>query len=143
MQMTSRFTIAAHMVSAVDYLGDEMTVTSNLLAGSIGANPVIVRSVMSKLKEAGILHSSQGKSGITLARPLEDISFYDIYKAVDCVDDSGLFHFHEQPNPNCSVGRNIHTALDGRLQDVQDTMEQKMKSITMAEVVADIRKANS
>ncbi len=143
MQMTSRFTIAAHMVSAVDYLGDEMTVTSNLLAGSIGANPVIVRSVMSKLKEAGILHSSQGKSGITLARPLEDISFYDIYKAVDCVDDSGLFHFHEQPNPNCSVGRNIHTALDGRLQDVQDAMEQKMKSITMAEVVADIRKANS
>ncbi len=143
MQMTSRFTIAAHMISAVDYLGEEMTVTSTLLAGSIGANPVIIRTVLSKLKEAGILHSSQGKSGITLARPLEDISFYDIYQAVDCLSDEGLFHFHEQPNPACSVGRNIHTALDGRLQSVQDAMEQEMKRISMAEVVADIRKANA
>lgn len=143
MQMTSRFTIAAHMISAVDYFKDDYSVTSNFLAEGIGANPVIVRTVLSKLKDAGILHSSQGKSGITLARPLEDITFYDVYKAVDCVDDEGLFHFHEQPNPNCPVGRSIHTALDGRLLDVQNAMEQEMKNITMADVVADIRKATN
>ena len=31
------------------------------------------------LKEAGIIDISQGKSGITLAKRLDDITFYDIY----------------------------------------------------------------
>lgn len=143
MQMTSRFTIAVHMISAVDYFGGTETVTSNFLAGSIGANPVIVRGVLSKLKEAGILHSSQGKSGITLARPLADITFYDVYKAVDCIDQEGLFHFHEQPNPNCPVGRTIHGALDDRLQEVQEAMEAEMRAIRLSDIVTDIREANA
>ena len=141
MQITSKFTIAAHIIAAIDYFKDSEKVTSNFLAGSVGANPVIVRNVMGTLKEAGIIEISQGKSGISLAKGLDEITFYDVYKAVDCVDDEGLFHFHENPNINCPVGRNIHFAMDEKLQRVQSIMENELSRITMADVVADVRKA--
>jgi len=141
MQITSKFTIAAHIITAIDYFKDSEKVTSNFLAGSIGANPVIVRNVMGNLKESGIIAISQGKSGISLAKELGEITFYDVYKAVDCVDDDGLFHFHENPNINCPVGKNIHIAMDDKLQKVQSVMENELSRITMADVVADVRKA--
>mgnify|MGYP001264675310 FL=1 len=72
MQITSKFTIAIHIITAIDYFGDTMKVTSSFLAGSVGANPVIVRNVMGNLKAAGIIETSQGKSGIRLARKLDE-----------------------------------------------------------------------
>ena len=140
MQITSKFTIAVHVITAIDYFKDREKVTSNFLAGSVGANPVIVRNVMGNLKEAGIIDISQGKSGISLAKRLDDITFYDIYRAVDGVSDEGLFHFHENPNANCPVGRNIHKAVDEKLLKVQQAMEAEMKQITLSDVVEDTRK---
>ena len=139
MQITSKFTIAVHIIAAIDYFKDSKKVTSNFLAGSVGANPVVVRNVMGSLKKSGIIDISQGKSGISLAKDLEAITFYDVYKAVDCVDDNGLFHFHENPNIKCPVGRNIHLAMDERLRNIQDTMENELRNITIADVAADIK----
>lgn len=139
MQITSRFTVAVHILTAVDYFKDTETVTSGFLAGSVGVNPVIIRNVMGSLKDAGIISISQGKSGISLARDLSEITFYDVYRAVDCVDDAGLFHFHEHPNPQCPVGRNIHSAMEGRLLEVQESMEEQMKKITIADIVSDVK----
>ena len=140
MQITSKFTIAVHIITAIDYFKDSEKVTSNFLAGSVGANPVIVRNVMGNLKESGIIEISQGKSGISLAKGLDEITFYDVYKAVDCVDGEGLFRFHENPKIKCPVGRNIHLAMDEKLQRVQDTMENELRHITIADVAADIKK---
>ena len=142
MQITSRFTIAVHIITAIDYFKDSEKVTSNYLAGSVGANPVIVRNVMGNLKEAGIIDISQGKSGITLVKKLDEITLYDIYRAVGSVDEEkGLFHFHEQPNPDCPVGRNIHKVLDLRLIDAQRAMEEKLKSTTLADIVENTKTA--
>ena len=51
MQISSKFIIAVHLLAVIDYLGDNEKVTSNILAKSIGSNPVIVRNVMGNLKE--------------------------------------------------------------------------------------------
>ena len=141
MQITSRFTIAVHVITAIEYFKDMDRVNSEFLAGSVGVNPVIVRTVISKLREAGILKTQRGSSGAVLAKPLDQITFYDVYKVVDSVDkEEGLFHFHEQPNPNCPVGRNIHKAMDERLKEVQRSMENELKKITIADIAEDIRK---
>ena len=142
MQITSRFTIAVHIITAIDYFKEMDRVNSVFLAGSVGVNPVIVRTVIGKLREAGILETQRGSSGAEIKKPLDQITFYDIYKAVDSVDEEeGLFHFHEQPNTDCPVGRNIHKALDNRLKIIQETMENEMKRTTLADVVEDTRKA--
>lgn len=140
MQITSRFTIAVHILCCIEIFEKDYTVTSNFLAGSIGANPVIIRNVMGKLKDSGIIDISRGKSGISLARPLDKITLYDIYKAVECTDDSGLFRFHENPNLECPVGRNIHKVMDSRLEAAQTALENELKGTSLAEIVADTQK---
>ena len=72
-----------------------------------------------------------------MAKPLDQITFLDIYRAVDCVEEGALFHFHENPNPNCPVGRNVHRVLDGRLKQIQDAMEREMAGITLESVMKD------
>lgn len=138
MQLTSKFTIAVHVLTAIHYFRDTETVTSAFLAGSVGANPVIVRGVMGELKSAGLIAVRQGKSGISLARPLEEVTLLDVYRAVGCVGEEGLFHFHEKPNGACPVGRSIHRALDARLQEAQAALEEQLRKTTLAQIAADI-----
>lgn len=138
MQFTNKFTIGIHIVCAINYFKDKTVVTSALLASSTGANPVVARTVMSSLKEAKIINISQGKTGIGLLKKIEDISFYDVYVALDCLDDDGLFHFHENPNPDCPIGRNIHKALDQKLKSIQKAMEEEMKKTKLSDVYESI-----
>jgi DNA-binding IscR family transcriptional regulator len=142
MQIGSKFTIGVHIITAIDYFKDMDRVNSEFLAGSIGVNPVIVRTVISQLREAGIVQTQRGSSGAALTKRLDEITLYDIYKAVGSVDEAeGLFHFHEQPNPDCPVGRNIHKVLDQRLLDAQRAMEEKLRSTTLADIVKDTKTA--
>ena len=140
MQITSKFTVAVHILTCIDIFGGQMRVTSDFLSGSTGVNAVIVRGVLGQLRNAGIVETRQGSGGAHLAKALDEITLYDIYKAVDCIDDEGLFHFHENPNVDCPVGRNIHKAMDGRLKAAQAALENELKSTTLAQVVADTRK---
>ena len=140
MQITSKFTVAVHILTCIDIFGGQMRVTSDFLSGSTGVNAVIVRGVLGQLRNAGIVETRQGSGGAHLAKALDEITLYDIYKAVDCVDDEGLFHFHENPNADCPVGRNIHKAMDGRLEAAQAALENELKSTTLAQVVSDTRK---
>ena len=142
MQITSRLTMAAHMVCAIDYFSPVQPVTSSFLAKSIGTSPVMVRTIMGMLKEAGIISSSKGKRGIDLARPLKDITLLDLWRAVDQTEADSLFHFHENPSPLCPVGRNIHAALDDGLERAQKALEDQLAAVHMDEVEVTIRTRN-
>ena len=95
---------------------------------------------LGQLKAAGLVEVARGCGGTSIAKPLQEISFLDIYQAVACVEHGELFHFHENPNPDCPVGRNIHMVLDGRLQQVQQAMEEELAAITLEDVMRDARK---
>ena len=140
MQISSRFTLAVHILACIDLFSGEYKVTSDFLAGSTNVNPVVVRKILGQLKFAGIVSVARGSGGASIAKPLDEITFLDIYNAVECVDGEGLFHFHENPNPECPVGRNIHFVLDGKLDRVQKAMERELKSITVESVIKDIEK---
>lgn len=142
MQIGSKFTIGVHIITAIEYFKEMDRVNSEFLAGSIGVNPVIIRNVISQLREAGIVQTQRGSSGAGLAKQLDEITLYDIYKAVGSVNgEEGLFHFHEQPNPDCPVGRNIHKVLDHRLFEVQRVMEEELRKTTLVDIVKDTEQA--
>ena len=138
MQITNKFTIAVHVIAATKFFENKVKITSFFLAGSIGGNPALIRSVMRGLKAAGIIHTQPLSEGIRIAKPLDAVTFYDVYKAVDCVGEKGIFHFHENPNPKCPVGKNIHAALDDKLKIIQTAMEESMKKITIADVMNEL-----
>lgn len=140
MQISSRFTLAVHIFACIDTFKDKYKVTSDFLAGSTNVNPVIVRKILGQLKNAGLVEVARGSGGASICRPLEEISFLDIYRAVECVENGELFHFHENPNPECPVGKNIHLILDEKLDRVQTAMEKELASITLADVKADTQK---
>lgn len=137
MQISSRFTLAVHIFACIETFQDDYKVTSDFLAGSTNVNPVIVRKILGQLKAAGLVDVARGSGGASIARPLDEITFLDIYRAVECVENGELFHFHENPNPECPVGKNIHLILDEKLDRVQTAMERELASITLADVKRD------
>lgn len=82
----------------------------------------------------------RGTGGTTIAKPLRAISFFDIYNAVECTPQGELFHFHENLNSSCPVGRNIHHILDDQLLHVQNAMEKELARITLADIKQDTEK---
>ncbi|MDE5700225.1 MAG: Rrf2 family transcriptional regulator [Lachnospiraceae bacterium] len=140
MQISSRFTIAIHMLACMDVFKEEYKITSDFLASSINVNPVIIRKILSQLKDAGLIEVKRGPGGAVIAKPLNEITFFDVYQSVDCIEENTLFHFHENPNPDCPVGKNIHRVLDDKLLRIQAAMEQELRSITLADMNADLQK---
>lgn len=138
MQISSRFTIATHTLIIIALESQDTKVTSDFIAGSVGVNPVIIRKTLSQLKKAGLISVARGTGGTEIVKPLEDITLLDVYQAVESLGKSGqLFSFHDNPNPNCSIGNNIHNVLDQKLVDVQLAMEAELSKTTLAQVVAD------
>ena len=66
-------------------------------------------------------------------------SHYWMY-TVECVEEGKLFHFHEDPNPRCPVGKNIHALLDVRLEEIQEAMEREMRSVSIQNIMDDAEK---
>ena len=115
MQFSSRLSIAVHILLAiVAFEGKEKT-TSVFLARSVNVNPVIIRNTLGQLKAAGLI---------------------TVFDAVEKEEE--LFHFHENPNPECPVGKNVHAVLDQRLFSIQEAMRERMKSITLQDLIHDM-----
>lgn len=134
MKITSRFTVAVHTLLAIYTFQDEYKLTSEFIASSIGVNPVVVRRTLQSLKAAGLADVKAGTGGAVPVREASEITLFDVYSAVDCVDGN-LFNFHDNPNPDCPVGRSIHKVLDPHLADAQAAMENELKKVTLAEML--------
>lgn len=141
MQISTKFTIAVHILMAAKYFKGKQKITSSFLAGSIGSNPVIVRNIMLQLQEAGLIDVKRGPGGITINRPLSQITYLDIYKAVETNSGNDLFRFHENPNPRCPVGRNIFKAMDDSLDQIQRALEKELAAHNLGAVYDNIEAA--
>ena len=85
MQISSRFTIAVHIFACIDTFQNETKITSDFLASSVNVNPVIIRKILSQLRNAGLVRVQRGSGGTSFARDAKEITFLDIYNAVDCI----------------------------------------------------------
>ena len=114
--------------------------SSDKIAESMKTNPGCVRQLMSALRQHGLLASVKGHPLPSLAREPSAITLLDVYRAVDCVEEKALFHFHENPNMSCPVGRNIHNILDDKLLRAQEAMEWELQAVTLADLMADLER---
>ncbi|EFA23569.1 transcriptional regulator, Rrf2 family [Bifidobacterium gallicum DSM 20093 = LMG 11596] len=139
MQISSRFTMAVHVMVAIDVYSSDHKVTSTFLAKSVNANPVIIRRLIQQLKNDDLITVTRGAGGAVLARDPQDITLLDIFDAVEAVDDAGLFNFHDNPGRSEPVGRHIHDVLDVRLDRVHAAMERELQSMTVADLAQHMR----
>lgn len=128
--VNTRLSVAIHILSLIAANPRE---SSEMIAGSVNTNPVVIRRMISQLKKAGILTSRPRVAGASLKRDPEDISLLDIYRAVQPHEE--LFAIHDKPNPNCPVGRQIQTTLDQTFHSVQQAMENELASKSLKDVL--------
>jgi DNA-binding IscR family transcriptional regulator len=141
LSISSRFAVAVHIISLLEYNKDGRN-TSEFIAGSVNTNPVVIRRIMGMLNKAGLVLTSPGVAGASLARPVDEISLLDVYRAVLADSQEDLFSIHQETNPNCMVGRNIQAALESVLTQVQSAMEKKLSTFTMRQIVSEIEHQN-
>lgn len=139
MQISSRFTIAVHVLVCIETFKNDYKVTSDFLASSVNVNSVVIRRLLQQLKKAGIVSVKRGSGGTEIEKPLDEITLLDVYNAVECIEEGALFHFHENPNQSCPIGKNIHAILDERLEEIQKAMEREMASVSIEDIMKDAK----
>jgi Rrf2 family protein len=133
MSTSSRFAVAVHMLTMIARSGDE-PVKSEALAESVNTNPVVIRRLLCELSKAELVSSQKGSlGGSRLAKAPEEITLFDIYKAVE---PKNLFSMRRQkPSGRCPVGGRIETVLGDVLTEVNSAVEGVLLKRTMAEIV--------
>ncbi len=137
MQFSSRLPIAVHVLLCIHTFDRQEKLTSDFLAGSVNVNPVMIRNTLGKLKAAGLVKVDAGIGGAHLTKEPKDISLLDVFLAVE--EEEALFRFHENPNPACPVGRNVHDVLDGKLNAADDAMRAQLASVSLQALIEDLR----
>lgn len=131
-QLSSRFSIAVHILSLIAHSPSECT--GDYIARSVNTNPVIIRKIIGMLKKAGLIQVRRGVGGASLLKPPDRISLLDVYNAVDVAAEGELFNFHDHPNPDCTVGRNIEAALRSELMEAQEALEHRLAQTTIGQL---------
>src|SRR5580658_9030753 len=135
-----QFTVAAHVMAALGFFpGKE--IASATLAESVKADPTFVRKSLSKLSKAGLIVTTRGKNGAsTLTRSPEQVTLLDIYRASAAPP---TFAIHNYPvEKRCPISRNIKGCMSSVLRKAQNSFENSLDRITLADVVGEIRRAS-
>lgn len=135
MHLSTKYSIAVHCLIFIYEYGGNKKVTSELLALSTGSNPVTIRNILSSLKKDGIVSVRFGTGGATICCPLEEITLYRIYSAIEPDFLSKLIGVHPAPSPICPVGKNIHNVLDISYRKVRDDLCRSLQSVTLEEII--------
>lgn len=141
MQFSNRFTMATHILLAIEYFNNDYKITSDFLAASVNTNPVNIRYILSQLKKADLISVNAGTGGASIIKDPKEITLLDVFKAVED-SDKDLFHFHENPNVNCPVGKNMHNVLDDKLSGINDVMYKEMSKTTLDSLIKQMHDLN-
>lgn len=131
MKRNSRLSLALHTLGHM--AGDPTRVrTSADIADHAGTNPVVVRRVLGKLREAGLLTSEKGHAGgWRLARKPEHITLADVYLALD---ESLVATGTNEAAPTCSVEHILQRKVASVLEEIEHSLVERLAATTIAEV---------
>ncbi len=137
MSISSRFTVGVHVLTLIEFNKDEK-ISSEFIAGSVNTNPTLIRKIMGMLKKAELISVQPGIAGAKLAKKPSEITLHDVYKAVNVVHERELFSMHENPHPECTVGKNIQETIVPILTTAQLAMEKVLSNVTIEDILQDI-----
>ena len=134
--MDTKFSIALHVLAYIEETNN--TVTSELLAKSVGTNASHIRKILALLKDANIIESQQGKKGIVLKIKANELSLDKIYFGV--YPEKELLHVHDTANPDCPVGSTIKEALLPIFEESERQLILSLESKTLKSLIEDMYK---
>lgn len=134
MKIDSRLSGILHCLLHMAELG--RPATSEMLAAAMRTNPVVVRRVMSGLRDAGLVTSGKGHGGgWVISCPLEQITLRDIHEAIGA--PRLLAVGHREAHPGCLVEQAVNNALGTAFQEAEDRLLQELGKVTLAALAKD------
>ena len=131
MKRNSRLSLALHTLSHMAG-NPERVRTSFDIAEHAGTNPVVVRRVLGKLREAGLLTSEKGHAGgWRLAHKPQDITLADVYLALD---ERMVATGEVNEAPVCSIEQALHTRVSSVLEEIEESLVKKLSETSISEV---------
>ena len=129
----TQFAVAVHVLTMLAGLPRELQ-SSEVMAASVGSNPVHIRRVLARLREAGVVASRQGPhGGRHLLRSPEDTTLADVWRVIN--GDDPVLGVHAA-DPNCEVGQRIQANLEAVDRRALAAVEAELESTTLAELAA-------
>lgn len=134
----SHFALATHVLVSLA-LHDASPLTSAELARSVNTNPAFLRTLLGRLRQAGLIDVALGKGGgASLARPAARLTLADVYRAVERRPPARLHRC--EPSRRCLVGRNILPVLQGVVRDVESAALGRLAATTVARLAEEVRR---
>ena len=132
MPTSTRLAVAVHVLAAMA-VSDGSPMRSEDLARSANTGAVVIRSILSRLNDAGLTRSQLGAGGgALLAKSAESIRLLDVYWAVEAPE---MFALHRTPPcASCPVGGNILDALRPTLDQAQKALESELARVSIADI---------
>lgn len=132
MKRNSRLSLALHTLSHMAGEPDRVR-TSADIADHAGTNPVVVRRVLGKLREAGLLVSEKGHAGgWRLAKSAASITLADVYLALDERLVAGSTG--EVEPSHCSVETGLQTRVAEVLEDIEESLVTRLRETSITDV---------
>lgn len=136
-QTNTQFAVAVHVLTMLAGLPRELQ-SSEVMAASVGSNPVHIRRLLARLREAGFVASRPGPhGGWQLLRSPEETTLADVWRVIN--GDDPVLGVHEA-DPNCEVGQRIHSDLEAIDRRALAAVEAELETTTLAQL-ADERQA--
>lgn len=140
MQLSMKCSIAVHCLIFIYEAQGKVKVTSTMLAQSTGCNPVVIRTIISALKKAGLISVARGTGGAELCLDPADINLYMIYSALEPKGLSSLIGIHACDGRACPVAQNIRAVLQKPYHKIEESIHQTMETITLASMLDDFHR---
>jgi Rrf2 family protein len=136
--LSSKLTVGVHILTLLALTPDQAQ-TSESIAGSVNTNPVVIRRLLGRLREAGIVESQGGVGGgWRLKVPARRITLLEVLRAVESKGEAIALHRGE-PNPLCPVGRNIRSILTAVYGEVERRIEEQLARTTIAGILGSVQ----
>ena len=137
MRFSIDYRISIEILLLCRYLQEQdKVVNSKSLSLYLGLPASSIRDIMSKLSASGLIHSKiGGAGGIELLKPLDEITAYDVYVAVE--DKGSLMRFdqHKTINEN-----RLRVLIENDSLDVEKAMEERLKAYALSSYYDDYTK---
>ncbi|WP_127145304.1 Rrf2 family transcriptional regulator [Pelagibacterium montanilacus] len=134
MKMDSRLSGVLHVL--LHMAEHEGPATSETLARAMSTNPAVIRRLMAGLREEGYVRSAKGHGGgWEMARPLEEITLADVYRALGSPTLIAMGNRSEQPQ--CLVEQAVNAALDETMSAAEALVLDRFSEVTLASLSRD------
>jgi len=140
MRISTQFSAAIYTLLLIDYYKDQK-VTSSFIGERLNGNPVIYRNLLAKLKEAGFvtIAPGKGKEGTRLAKPLSEITLWDVFIAVEELGVESVFKSYDQFANLSDSTKIISGIIRPIFSESVTAFKEDFSKITLGDIMGEFR----